>query len=281
MRPEQYVKNIFVFAPMFFGGALLNEGTWLNVGVAFLCFCFVASAIYIVNDYFDIQADREHPTKKFRPLASGTVNIKNAFILSALLFIVSIALSMSVSSELTAILVMYVFANVLYSRWLKHIAILDLNIIAFGFVLRLLAGSVATDVTPSIWILLITYILTLFLALGKRRTDVVLASKGKEVRRSIEGYNIMFVDIVLGMLAAILTVCYIFYCISPEVQDHYNSKLLYVSIIFVINGLFRYLKLAIVDESTYSPTLILLTDRFLQITILGYLILMSYLLYFH
>ena len=281
MRPEQYVKNIFVFAPMFFGGALLNEGTWLNVGVAFLCFCFVASAIYIVNDYFDIQADREHPTKKFRPLASGTVNIKNAFILSALLFIVSIALSMSVSSELTAILVMYVFANVFYSRWLKHIAILDLNIIAFGFVLRLLAGSVATDVTPSIWILLITYILTLFLALGKRRTDVVLASKGKEVRRSIEGYNLMFVDIVLGMLAAVLTVCYIFYCISPEVQDHYNSKLLYVSIIFVINGLFRYLKLAIVDESTYSPTLILLTDRFLQITILGYLILMSYLLYFH
>ena len=281
MRPEQYVKNIFVFAPMFFGGALLNEGTWLNVGVAFLCFCFVASAIYIVNDYFDIQADREHPTKKFRPLASGTVHVKNAFILSALLFVVSIALSMSVSSELTAILVMYVFANVLYSRWLKHIAILDLNIIAFGFVLRLLAGSVATDVTPSIWILLITYILTLFLALGKRRTDVVLASKGKEVRRSIEGYNIMFVDIVLGMLAAVLTVCYIFYCISPEVQDHYNSKLLYVSIIFVINGLFRYLKLAIVDESTYSPTLILLTDRFLQITILGYLILMSYLLYFH
>lgn len=281
MRPEQYIKNSFVFAPMFFGGALFNEESWLNVGIAFICFCFSASSIYIVNDYFDIQEDREHPIKKFRPLAAKIVNIKSALTLSALLFIVAIVLSMSVSLELTAILLIYCFTNILYSRWLKHIAILDINVIAFGFVLRLLAGSAATNIEPSIWILLITYLLTLFLALGKRRTDVVLASEGKEVRKNIAGYNLIFVDIVLGLLAAVLIVCYIFYCISPEVQQHYKSQWLYVSIIFVLNGMLRYLKLALVDQSTYSPTLVLLTDRFLQSTIVGYLILMSYLLYFH
>lgn len=170
--------------------------------------------------------------------------------------------------------------NFFYSKWLKHIAILDINIIAIGFVLRILAGTAVTNIEPSIWILLITYLLALFLALAKRRTDVILAKSGKEVRKNIEGYSLIFIDTVLGILASILIVCYIFYCIAPENQHHYNSKLLYLSIIFVINGIFRYLQLAIVDQSTYSPTLIVLKDRFIQITIFLWTILMSYLLYF-
>lgn len=281
MRPEQYVKNIFIFAPMFFGGALFDVDNWLNVAVAFICFCFTASAIYIVNDYCDIREDRNHPIKRFRPLAARTVTVRNSFILSGLLFAVAMILSMSVSLTLTAILLLYAVTNLLYSRWLKHIPILDINVIAFGFVLRLMAGSVATSIEPSVWILLITYLLALFLALAKRRTDVVLASEGKEVRKNIEGYNLIFVDIVLGLLAAVLIVCYIFYCISPEVQQHYQSQWLYLSIIFVINGMLRYFQLALLGQSTYSPTLVVLTDRFLQITIVGYVILMSYFLYFH
>lgn len=281
MRPEQYVKNIFIFAPMFFGGALFDVDNWLNVAVAFICFCFTASAIYIVNDYCDIREDRNHPIKRFRPLAARTLTVRNSFILSGLLFAVAMILSMSVSLTLTAILLLYAVTNLLYSRWLKHIPILDINVIAFGFVLRLMAGSVATSIEPSVWILLITYLLALFLALAKRRTDVVLASEGKDVRKNIEGYNLIFVDIVLGLLAAVLIVCYIFYCISPEVQQHYQSQWLYLSIIFVINGMLRYFQLALVGQSTYSPTLVVLTDRFLQITIVGYVILMSYLLYFH
>lgn len=281
MRPEQYVKNIFVFAPMFFGGALFDVENWLNVGVAFVCFCLTASAIYIVNDYYDIRHDRNHPVKKFRPLAVRSVTVKNAFILSALLFAVAMILSMSVSLTLMAILLLYAVTNLLYSRWLKHVPILDINVIAFGFVLRLMAGSEATLIDPSTWILLITYVLALFLALAKRRTDVVLASEGKDVRKNISGYNLIFVDIVLGLLAAVLIVCYIFYCISPEVQLHYKSQWLYISIIFVINGMLRYLQLALVEQSTYSPTLVVLTDRFLQATIIAYVVLMSYLLYFH
>jgi 4-hydroxybenzoate polyprenyltransferase len=171
--------------------------------------------------------------------------------------------------------------NVLYSRWLKHIAILDLNIIAVGFVLRILAGSVVTGIEPSVWILLVTYLLALFLALSKRRTDVVLALQGKEVRKNIAGYNLIFVDIVLGLLAAVLIVCYIFYCLSPEVQQQYNSKWLYLSIIFVLNGLLRYLQLAMVQQSTYSPTLVVLKDKFVQATLLMWVLLMGFLLYFN
>ena len=281
IRPEQYIKNLFVFAPLFFGGELFNIGSTINVCIAFVCFCLAASSIYILNDYFDIAEDRAHPIKSTRPLAAGTIAIKNAAALGFTMLLLSFIISVVLSTHLFAILLLYVGVNILYSIWLKHIAILDINIIALGFVLRLLAGATVTDIEPSVWILLVTYLLALFLALAKRRTDVVLASQGKEVRKNISGYNLIFVDIVLGLLAGVLIVCYIFYCISPEVQQHYNSKWLYLSIIFVLNGLLRYLQLALVQQSTYSPTLVILKDRFVQITLLCWIVLMGYLLYFN
>ncbi|WP_395046815.1 UbiA prenyltransferase family protein, partial [Flavobacterium sp.] len=182
---------------------------------------------------------------------------------------------------LFVIIAIYILLNILYSKWLKHITILDVNIISIGFVLRILAGASVSNIEPSVWILLITYLLALFLGISKRRTDVVLSLDGKNVRKNIEGYSLSFIDTILGILASIIIVCYIFYCISPENKDNYHSKLLYLSIIFVINGIFRYLKLALVEQSTYSPTKIVLKDRFLQITILCWVILMSYLLYFN
>lgn len=280
IRPEHYVKNVFVFAPLFFGGAFLNLNLLTNVFLAIVAFSLAASSIYIVNDFFDINEDKAHPVKSKRPLAAGTIKIKNAFILQFFLMTSALLLALYLSMELFYILATYIGLNILYSKWLKHIAVLDVNIIAVGFVLRILAGAVISEIEPSIWILLITYLLALFLAIAKRRTDVILAQNGKEVRKNIEGYNLGFIDTALGILASILIVCYIFYCIAPENQEHYNSKLLYVSIIFVINGVFRYLKLAIVDQSTYSPTLIVLKDRFLQITMILWVLLMSYLLYF-
>ena len=280
IRPEQYVKNAFVFAPLFFGGAFLNWNLFNNVVFAIIAFSLAASSIYILNDFFDINEDQAHPVKSKRPLAAGTIAVKNAFILQFFLMVSALFLASQLSFELFEIIAAYIVLNVFYSKWLKHIAILDVNIIAVGFVLRILAGAVVSHVEPSIWILLITYLLALFLAIAKRRTDVILAQNGKEVRKNIEGYNLGFIDTALGILASILIVCYIFYCIAPENQEHYHSKWLYVSIIFVINGLFRYLKLAIVDQSTYSPTLIVLKDRFIQITIVLWMLLMGYLLYF-
>lgn len=280
IRVEQYIKNAFVFAPLFFDSQFLNLDNLINVILAFLCFCTISSSVYIFNDYFDINEDKNHPQKRYRPLASGSISIKNGLVLMLILMISSLTVSYLISVELFLVIISYLALNFLYSKWLKHIAILDVNIIAVGFILRIVAGSVVSDVVPSIWILLITYLLALFLGISKRRTDVILAENGNDVRKNIEGYNLIFIDVILGILASIIIVSYIFYCISPEVQLHYHSKLLYVSIIFVVNGIFRYLKLVFVDQSTYSPTKIVLNDRFIQFTILGWLLLMSYLLYF-
>lgn len=281
IRVDQYVKNFFVFAPVFFSGVLLDSNLLIHVFLAFIAFSFAASSIYIVNDIYDIKADQAHPIKSKRALASGKITINKAIILQLILMSCAITISWQISLQLLFIIGAYITLNFLYSKWLKHIAILDINIIAVGFVLRILAGAAVSEIEPSIWILLITYLLALFLGIAKRRTDVVLAQNGKAVRKSIEGYNLSFVDSVLGILASVIVVCYIFYCIAPENQLHYHSNLLYVSIIFVINGIFRYLKLAIVDQSTHSPTEIILKDIFIQVTILLWVALMSYLLYFN
>jgi len=281
IRPEQYVKNVFVFAPLFFGGAFWDFQLVFHVFLAFVAFSFAASSIYIINDFYDIEADRAHPLKSKRPLASGKIKIKYALVLQFILMLAALSLAWSINTNLLLIISSYIILNFLYSKWLKHIAIVDLNIIAIGFVLRILAGSVVSAIVPSIWILLITYLLALFLGIAKRRTDVILVQSGKEVRKSIEGYSLSFIDTVLAILASVLIVCYIFYCIAPENIKHYQSRWLYLSIIFVVNGIFRYLKLAIVDQSTHSPTEIVLKDKFIQITIVFWVILMSYLLYFN
>lgn len=279
IRVEQYTKNIFVFAPLFFGKKILEEGALQNTFFAFLCFCLASSCIYILNDYFDLENDKNHPEKSKRPLASGKIEIPKALTLMFILMVCAITFSILLSFHLGFIIISYIVLNFLYSKWLKHITLLDINIIALGFVLRLFAGATMINIDPSVWIILIVYLLALFLGIAKRRTDVLHSQKGKDVRKNIEGYNLTLIDNILSILSSIIIICYIFYCISPENQSHYNSKLLYLSIIFVINGIFRYLKLALVDQSTYSPTLIVLKDRFLQITILLWVTLMFYLLY--
>ena len=281
IRVEQYVKNVFVFAPIFFSGNFLSSDLFGKTFICFISFCLAASSVYIMNDYFDINEDKLHPVKSKRPLAAGKISKKNAVILFISLLSLSLLISYLNSSETFYILLSYFILNVFYTLVLKHIPLLDINIIAIGFVLRIIAGGFSASVEPSIWILIETYLLALFLALAKRRTDFILHSKGLEVRKNIEGYNLIFIDITLGILSSIIIICYIFYCISPEVQQHYHSNLVYLSIIFVLNGLIRYLKLAIVDQTTFSPTSIILKDRFIQITILGWIILLGCLLYFN
>jgi len=281
IRFDQYLKNLFVFAPLFFGREFLYFELLLKVFLTFLCFCIASSGIYILNDLFDIEEDKAHPEKSKRPIASGKIKTQLAIYIMVILIITSLFFSFLLSVNLFFIIATYILLNFLYSKWLKHIAILDINIIAIGFVLRLLAGTAVTEIILSIWILLMTYLLALFLGIAKRRTDVVLAQDGLKIRKNVEGYNLVFIDTILGILSSMIIVCYIFYCISPDVQKHYNSSLLYASIIFVINGIFRYLKLALVDQSTYSPTRIVLKDRFIQIMIICWIFLLSYLLYFN
>ena len=281
IRVEQYVKNIFVFAPLFFGGEFLNLNLFFKTTIAFFSFCAISSCVYIINDYFDIEEDKLHPTKSKRPLSAGTIKKQNALFLAFTLFLISFCLTIYININATIYILIYLVLNFLYTIKLKKIAILDLNIIAVGFVLRILVGGFVVNIEPSMWILIETFVLALFLALAKRRTDFVLFTNGILVRESIKGYNLIFIDIVLGFLSAILIVCYLFYCISPAIESHYHSNLVYVSTIFVLNGLLRYLKLALVDQTTYSPTLIVLKDRFIQVCILGWILFLSFLLYFN
>ena len=280
IRAEQYLKNFFVFAPLFFSGEMADILLIKNAILTFLSFCCASSAIYILNDYFDINEDRRHPKKSKRPLASGAISVKTAMIVCFLLLILSTAISLSITIKLTLVISIYIILNILYSIWLKHVSLLDVNIIAFGFVLRIFAGAVAVSVLPSKWILLLTYLLAFFLALAKRRSDVILQANGQEVRKNIKGYNLTFIDITLGFLASVIIICYIFYCMSPEIQTHYKSDLLYISILFVLNGIIRYLKLAFVDQTADSPTLVVIKDRFIQTTIICWVSLIAYLLYF-
>lgn len=281
IRVEQYIKNTFVFAPLFFSGEFTNVYLLLKTIICFICFCFASSSIYIINDYFDINEDKQHPLKSKRPLASGIISIRNAFLLLIVLLSSTLVIAFNINLNVLTIIAIYIFLNILYSIKLKHIPILDINIIAIGFVLRILAGAFTTSIEPSIWIIIETYLLALFLGLAKRRTDFIMFTDGLKVRKNIDGYNLQFIDITLAILSATIIICYIFYCISPEIQEHYNSNLLFISVIFVFNGLARYLKLAIVDKTTFSPTTIVLKDNFIQIIIICWVFFLSSLLYFN
>ncbi len=271
LRPHQYVKNIFIFAPLLFAFHF-NSNDIYNSTVAFILFSITASSIYILNDLMDIEEDKKHPTKKNRPLASGKVSkstAKTLFVsLSALAFILSFAFSF----ELFIILVAYFSLNIAYSLKLKHIAIVDIFIISTGFVLRLFAGSLVTEIPLSMWIIIITFLLAIFLSLAKRRDDVLLSLQGKETRKNIDGYNLEFVNAAMVLMSGVVIVSYLQYSVSAEVIARVGSQFIFLTTFFVILGILRYMQITFVEEASGSPTKIVLKDRFLQLTILLWLV---------
>ena len=270
-RPHQYVKNLFIFLPLFFAGQLTDLELLLNVCTAFVAFSVTASAIYILNDFQDIEEDRQHPEKKFRPLAQGNVSKKKALFLMSILFIVGISMMVTLSLTAFGILSAYITLNIGYSYYLKHIAILDVTIIAIGFVLRLFVGSKVTEVPLSTWIVIMTFLLALFMALAKRRDDVHLFLKtGKKMRKVTGSYNLKLIDGLLMVMASVVIVTYVLYTTSIEVVQRMQSENIYLTTIFVILGFMRYLQLAFVENDSSSPTMIFLKDKFIQITILAW-----------
>ncbi|MCK4577249.1 MAG: UbiA prenyltransferase family protein, partial [Candidatus Marinimicrobia bacterium] len=197
--------------------------------IAFILFSLLASSVYIFNDIMDIEEDKNHPTKRFRPLASGMIDKKYAIIMICILAIPSLVLGFFVNTQLAGILSSYFLLNFIYSIKLKHIAIVDIFIIASGFVLRLFAGAVVIEVHLSIWLIIMTFLLALFLALAKRRDDVLLASEGKATRKNIDGYNLEFVNSAMGLMSAVIIVSYILYTISEEVIDRLGTPYLYLT----------------------------------------------------
>lgn len=280
IRPHQYIKNFFIFAPLFFAAKLVDSHLLLSTVIAFVAFSLAASAVYVFNDYIDIEDDRRHPKKKDRPLASGAISKSQAIIIMSVLSLSGLGLMFSISTEATAIALAYVVMNIAYSLHLKHIAILDVTIIAIGFVLRLFIGSVATGISLTSWIVVMSFLLALFLALAKRRDDVLIyLDTGKKMRKVIDGYNLQLVDTAMAIMASITIVAYITYTISSEVVTRVNSEYLYLTSLFVILGIMRYLQIAFVMQESGSPTKIVLKDRFIQLTMLGWVSMFTWILY--
>ena len=280
MRPHQYIKNGFIFLPLFFASRITDTALLLDAVIAFIAFSLTASAIYVLNDYRDVEDDQLHPIKRNRPLASGVITKPQALVIMTLLLVAGTALMTSVSFTAMAILLAYVTMNIAYSFYLKHVAILDVTIIAIGFVTRIFVGSAATDTPLSMWIIIMTFLLALFMALAKRRDDVLIyLETGKKMRKVIDGYNLKFLDAAMAIMASVVIVAYTIYTTSAEVIARVQSEHLYLTALFVIVGIMRYLQIAFVEKDSGSPTRIILKDRFMQLTLIGWITTFVWVLY--
>lgn len=269
LRPKDWAKNLFLFLPLFFSGELLNLSLTFKVLGGFVAFSLIASSIYIINDYRDREDDRKHPVKCKRPLAAGTVSPTAALVLCGLLLIAGFGLAWWIRDKFLFVLIIYFLVNLCYSLGLKSIPILDIILLAIGFVLRIKGGSVISYVPLSEWIIIMVFLLAVFMALGKRRDDVLLKlSSGADMRKSIKGYNLELLNTLLALVCAVIVVAYLMYTMSPETIQHMGTTRLYYTCIFVFAGIFRYLSLIYISTDSGSPTKILYKDRFIQITLL-------------
>jgi len=279
-RPHQYLKNGFVWLPLFFGyNEMQNPQAILHTVYVFIVFCMAASSIYIINDLKDIAEDRQHPVKQFRPLAIGVVSKYEAVFLSLVLMCLAVLISFVLLPDVLLIVGGYILLNLVYSNALKHLTIVDIVCIAVGFVLRVIAGGIVASVPISPWIVIMTFLLALFLALAKRRDDLKLVENGLNVRKSIDGYNQEFVSLSMVVMASVIIVSYLLYTVSPEVIEKHGTSHLYLSSFWVIIGLLRYMQIVFVEQKGGSPTLVLINDYFLQSVIVLWLISIYLLLY--
>lgn len=275
-RPTHWIKNLFVFLPVFFGGGLLNTSEAVSAALTFLSFSLAASAIYCLNDIIDVNADHAHPVKCKRPIASGAITIPQAYGMMALSMLVSIVLMFLLPAGQTKtifVIVAYFLINVAYCLRLKDYAIIDVCIIASGFVLRILAGGYATGVQLSKWIVLMTFLLTLFLAFAKRRDDVLrMNTTGQAPRANTSRYNLTFINQAITITAGVMLVCYVMYTVSPEIIAQFGTDKLYLTSILVILAILRYLQISFVDEKSGDPVKVALSDRATQLILLAWLL---------
>ena len=276
LRPLQWLKNVFVFAPIFFSNHLLEMEYLVPTLVLFASFCMVSSSIYCFNDLRDVEADRIHPKKSKRPIASGKVTVKGGYVMMILCLTAAfalISLTKSINTPYLYIIIGgYWLMNIAYCIKLKQIAILDVSIIAVGFVMRVLVGGVVVDIWVSHWLVMMTFLVTLFLALTKRNDDYRLYEQtGQKPRISITGYNKTFINEATAIVASVTLVCYIMYTMSEEVITRMGTRYVYLTSGWVLAGLLRYLQNMIVFGLSGSPTKSLVKDHFIQFCVLGWI----------
>ncbi|MFB3885482.1 MAG: decaprenyl-phosphate phosphoribosyltransferase [Thermodesulfobacteriota bacterium] len=280
MRPRQWIKNTFLFSGLVFSKNLFQGDLFLKVSGGFVLFCLAASSIYIFNDIRDRELDRKHPEKCRRPLALGNLQVTEAYFISLLLGIIALALAPLLSLTFFGVLVAYVLLNLVYSLKLKQVVILDIMCIAFGFVLRILAGTALAEIIPSDWLIVCTMTVSLFLGFSKRRNELALkVYDAEDYRKVLTDYSIPFLDQMIAMVTACTVMSYILYTVSSETVARFGTRNLVFTIPFVLFGIFRYLYLIYHKRRIEEPTDLILRDISSLVNILLWLGTVIFLIY--
>jgi 4-hydroxybenzoate polyprenyltransferase len=273
IRVKQWVKNLFLFIPLFFAGSIFDLHQIQIVLLGAFAFSLVASGIYVINDFQDRHIDRLHPKKKFRPIASGEISSSVAWVLVVLFAGAGLLLASQLDMTFFLLIGMYFLINLGYSYGLKNVPIVDFFIVATGFLLRVYAGGVLASIEITHWLSLMILLLSLFLIVAKRRDDLIIqSSTGEVVRKSSQAYNLEFINSCLTLVSAVTVVAYIMYTVSPEVTERFNSDYLFITTIFVIAGVMRYLQITFVEKRSGSPTTVLFKDKFILFTIASWVL---------
>ncbi|MFH2003588.1 MAG: decaprenyl-phosphate phosphoribosyltransferase [Bacteroidota bacterium] len=280
MRIQQWIKNLFIFAALIFSGHLFIVNDLLLTLVGFFAFSFASSAVYLINDVADIEKDKLHPLKSKRPLPSGNLKISTAVGSSIIFAILSLSLGYFLNPNFVLITLIYISVNILYSFTLKHVVILDVMTIAFGFVLRVVAGAAIIQVPTSEWLIICTILLSLFLGFSKRRSELTLLEVNANHHRSVLGhYSSQFLDQMIGIVTATTVMSYALYTISEETVQKFSTKNLVYTVPFVLYGIFRYLYLVYKKEEGDNPTHSVLTDAPLIVNVIVWIIIASLIIY--
>ena len=280
LRVRHWTKNVLVFASLVFAHEAMEPSAFLNTLAGFILFCFAAGAVYIHNDILDIEQDRLHPSKSARPFASGKISVRMGWVMMLAVLMVDIPLSFLLNRGFGVAVVLYILLQILYSRRLKNVVILDVFIISLGFVLRVVAGAMIIGVAVSSWILVCTMLLALFLALSKRRHELTLLENGACAHRPIlSEYSPHLLDQMIGVVTSATLVAYMIYSLSDETVAKFGPNMIW-TVPFVLYGIFRYLYLIHQKNAGGQPEEIILSDLPLQLAIIGYGIVSIAVIYF-
>jgi len=278
-RPRQWVKNLFVLTPLLFSGRATEPQWVLKAIAAFAVFCVAASTVYAVNDVLDRIADQAHPTKRERPVASGRISAPQALTFAVILAVLAVISAAFVRPAFAMVIGAYFGLNVTYSAYLKRVVIVEAFVIASFFLLRLIGGSIAVSVTPSVWLLLCGGLLALYLGFAKRRHELVVMGEGSAAHRSVlQDYSTPFLDQISVVLLSVTVIAYIMYTLTSQTAAQTGTEVLTYSTVFVLYGVFRYLYL-VHEKGRGSPTETLLTDRALLIDIALWMLFCAWVIY--
>ncbi len=268
MRPKQWSKNLFVLSPLLFSGRLFDAETVLHAVGGFFLFSFIASSVYVLNDIIDVDRDKDHPVKRNRPIASGALSIRSAFIFISFFVPATLIAGFSLNTNFGIVIAVYFAMNTVYSLFLKQAVIIDVMTIAASFVLRIVAGALVISVPMSEWLLICTSLLALFLGFSKRRHEIVVLEEDAAVHRPVLlEYSTYFLDQMIALVTASTLICYILYTVAAETVANFGSKALLLTAPFVLYGLFRYLYLVHQQKRGGDPATLFLSDKPLLVNV--------------